>query len=145
MRLRILLYCLISLLSAAADAESFQTSGPYTVHYNAVASIDLSAEVARQYAITRSDSRAVLNLAVREGELGSDRALSAEIRGSASNDVGQRQTLSFREVREGDALYYIAEPRMRSGDRLDFDLEVRPAGAAQPITIRFSRTLFGAR
>ena len=130
------------LLLASAGALHAQGSslshGGYEVHYSAVPSISIPAQVASQYAITRSANRALLNIAVlREGV-----AVQATVTGAATNLAGQRQDLAVREVREGDAIYYLAEPRTADRETLDFDMSVTPAGAAAPIAVKFRQEFF---
>ena len=59
---------LMLLVAGAVSAESSISQGGYDVHYSAVPSISIPPQVARQYAITRSANRALLNIAVlRDG------------------------------------------------------------------------------
>jgi hypothetical protein len=134
-----LLATLVVLLFAAPLLAQSQTAGDITVHYSAIPTLDLDPTVARNSAITRSANRALLNIAVRRRQGEGDVAVEAEVSGTASNDAGQMQSLAVRRVREGDAIYYLAEPRLRPGDTLRFELSVLPEGAIQPIAIRFSR------
>jgi len=131
---------LLSLLASAAAAQTSLTRGDYEVHYSAVPSVTLAPEVARQYAITRSANRALLNIAV----LHQGRSVAARVSGSATNLSGQRQDLAPREVREGDAIYYLAEPRVAAQETLDFDLQVLPAGSSAAIPVRFGQEFFPA-
>lgn len=124
--------------AAMAQAQGPLSSGGYDVHYSAVPSISIAPQVARQYAITRSANRALLNIAVlRDGK-----AVQATVTGAATNLSGQRQDLAVREVREGDAIYYLAEPRTADRETLDFDLLVTPQGATAPIAVKFRQEFF---
>lgn len=137
------LICLL-LLTAPLPllAQSSLVQDGYTVYYSAIPTLDLTPDVARGYVITRSANRALLNIAIRRANADGDVAVSARISGSAQNDAGQGQAVALREVREGDAIYYLGEPRMRPGDTLRFDLQILPEGAERPITLRFSRTFY---
>lgn len=129
---------LLVLAPAPAFAQSQAAPGGITVHYSAVPTLQLEPEVARAYAITRSAARGLVNVAVRRARAGGgDEAVSARVSGSATNLAGQRQELAFREVREGEAIYYLAEPRTGAGEALAFELEVQPDGAAAPVRVRF--------
>ena len=132
---------LLTFAAGAALAENSIERGDYVVHYNAVPSATIAPEVARQYAITRSANRALLNIAVlRQG-----RAVTATITGSATNLAGQRQDLALREVREGEAIYYLAEPGIANQETLAFELDVLPEGAPEPIVVRFRQEFFPPR
>lgn len=132
-----------SLVAADAAAQNTVERGEITVHFNAIPSVSLSPEVARQYAITRSANRALLNVSVQQRQQHDvSLALSARVSGTATNLAGQRQTLALREVREGNAIYYLAEPRIAAGETLSFELSVTPQGEADPIQVRFQQPFF---
>lgn len=141
--LRMLSVCLLglSLLGDDAVAQSVG-SGDVTVHYSAVPTTSLSPEVARQYGITRSSSRALINVAVRQGRPGVDIALPAQVTVGATNLNGQRQALQMREVKEGGAIYYLGEARVSGRETLSFEIEVRIAGRAEPIRAVFRQEFF---
>jgi hypothetical protein len=136
--MRVLLAALLLLVTPTLLAQS-QTAGEFTVHYSAIPTLDLDPTVARNTAITRSANRALLNLAIRRKQGEGDVAVEAQITGTASNDAGQMQILALRKVSEGDAIYYLAEPRMAPGDTLRFEIDVLPTGATRPIAVRFAR------
>ena len=133
---------LLFTLSLAAGANSTQV-GDLHVYYNALPSTELTPEVARQYGITRSANRALVNISVRQGEPGADRAVTAKVTVSATNLAGQRVELRMREVREGDAIYYLGEARTSGQETLSFDLSVTPEGAERPIRTVFRQEFFG--
>ena len=129
--------------SLPAGAERMLAAGAFEVHYNAIPTTQISPEVARAQGITRSAQRALVNIAVRRPDAGGgDAAVAARVEGIACNDVGQTQTLWFREVREGSAIYYLAEPRIELESVIRFDIEVWPEGVTQPIKLRFSDQFF---
>lgn len=128
------LAALLLALSAPSRAGSM-TAGDITVHFNALPTTSLAPEVARQSGVTRSANRALVNVAVRQGEPGADRALPATVRLVAVTQNGQRNPLPAREVREGDAIYYLAEARISGHETLIFELEVVPQGAAAMRTV----------
>lgn len=135
-----LLFALVLALPALADNST--RAGDFTVHHNAVPTTSLTPDVARQYGITRSANRALVNISVRQGEPGADRAVKATVKLVATNLNGQRLDLQAREVREGEAVYYLAEARVTGNDTLSFELEVTPEGATAPIKASFRQEFF---
>ena len=131
------------LLALPALADNSTRAGDFTVHHNAVPTTSLTPDVARQYGITRSANRALVNISVRQGEPGADRAVTAKVTVSATNLAGQRVELRMREVREGDAIYYLGEARTSGQETLTFDLSVTPEGAERPIRTVFRQEFFG--
>lgn len=131
---------LMLLMTSSALAQNSTTRGPYTIHYNALPTTLLTPEVARNSGITRSASRGLLNIAVLRDADGTQVATSARVDAAATNPAGQRQSLRMREVREGEAIYYLGEPRISADEQLDFEVTVTPAGSAEPIVIRFTQS-----
>jgi hypothetical protein len=139
-RIRLLLGFALSLLPALGAAESSTTRGPYTIHYSALPSTLITPEVARDSGLTRSASRGLLNIAVIKKDGDREFAVTAVIEAAATNHAGQRQSLRMREVRQGDAIYYLGEPRISDGERLDFELRISPEGADEPLLLRFAQS-----
>jgi hypothetical protein len=123
-------------------AENSVRSGDLVVHYNAVPTTSLTADVARQYGITRSANRALVNVSVRRGAPGADQAVPATVRVAATNLNGQRSDLRVREVREGEAIYYLAEARVQGQETLNFEVEVSAEGATAPVRASFRQEFF---
>jgi hypothetical protein len=128
------------LMTGSALAQNSTTRGAYTIHYHALPTTLLTPEVARSSGITRSASRGLLNIAVLRDAEGKQVATTARVEAAATNPTGQRQSLRMREVREGEAIYYLGEPRISADERLDFEVTVTPAGSAEPIVIRFTQS-----
>lgn len=140
--LRGLLGAALALAALPALAEQSVRSGDVVVHYSALPTTSLSPEVARHSGITRSANRALVNVAIRQGQPGADRALSGQVQIVATNLSGQRSDLQVREVREADAIYYLAQARTAGTDTLAFEIEVLPEGASAPIRIQFTQEFF---
>lgn len=142
-RLAVALAFVGAVFTLPLHAQNSLERGDLVLHYNAIASTTLTPEVARQYAITRSSGRALLNVSLmRKQADGSHKAIPAKVSAAATNLNGQRQDLAVREVREGEAIYYLAEPRVRDKDLLHFELNVLPDGAGTAITVKFQQEFF---
>lgn len=129
---------LLLLLPARGRTEQVQRFDGYLVHYNALSSDLLPAQVAAQYKIPRSSKQGLLNIAVQKA--GDEPVpVAAEIRGTVANLAGQRSDVAVREIREADAIYYLAEFPVRGSDTLSFDLRITPAGSTRPYTLKFSK------
>lgn len=102
-------WAVVALLASAiannAWAEQQKTFGDYQVHYMVLPTTYLTAKVADQYDLPRGRDRALVNISVLDA---SGIAVHADISGNTENLLGQRQSLSFSEVTEGDAIYYLA-------------------------------------
>lgn len=113
----------------------------YVVHYNVLNTTYLPLEVARAYDVRRSSNRALVNVVIlkREGERES---WPGVVSGHAVNLNGQRRPLRFRQVRDGDAYYHLAEVRVRPGDELEFRVRVTAAGDNETLPLVFRKTFF---
>jgi len=131
-----MLFC--SLQASAQQSEMF---GPYELHYSVVNTTFLEPEVAATYGITRGKKRAILNLAVREHLAEGTQARNMLIEGRTW-DLIQNQFLSFKEVREGPAIYYIAEFKFINEEWRFFEVDFRPEGADQTYTFKFKHQLY---
>lgn len=127
--------------SLQASAQQSEMFGPYELHYSVVNTTFLEPEVAATYGITRGKKRAILNLAVREHLAEGTQARNMLIEGRTW-DLIQNQFLSFKEVREGPAIYYIAEFKFINEEWRFFEVDFRPEGADQTYTFKFKHQLY---
>ena len=96
-----LIGCLLLACAGFAQAEQMQKIGEYEVHYIVVPTTFLQPHIARQYGLTRSRNRALVNVSV----LLNNKPVQAKITGEYKNLLSQIIPLSFSEVREGSAIY----------------------------------------
>ena len=130
-------------LPASALAEQSVSFGDYVVHYNAFNSSILAPEMARTYGINRSKFRGLMNVSVLKKVMGTTgQPVSATVSGTAANLSKQLRELSFREVHDRTAIYYMADFTVTDGETLDFMLEVTPAGSGKTQTISFRQQFF---
>jgi hypothetical protein len=137
-----LLLSLVLLLPGLALAES-ATFGDYTVYYQAVNSTFVNADIAEQYGIVRSDRRAFLNVNVSKTETnGRLNAVTASIIGGKRNLLGQVDDIAFREIREGEAIYYIGEFEFSNAEMVRFTLTVKPENQGPEYEIRWETRMY---
>lgn len=132
--------CLL-LAATGVRAENVLRDGAFALHWSAVPTTMLTPEVAKRVGVTRSANRVLVNIAVRRGEPGADVAATARVAVAVTNLAGQRELLVVREVREGDAVYYLAEARVAGEDVLTFEVEAQPAGG-RPMRTSFRQAVF---
>lgn len=137
----------LALAAFVLPAQAEQKTGfdDYIVRHSAIPSTFISEDIAREHDLVRSRSTGLLNVAVLEKDSGDDDpvpAVSAHLEGQMTNSVQQQKSLSFKRVREGDAVYYLAQFQYRDGEMLIFDLEVSPYDSEKTLPLRFSRELF---
>jgi hypothetical protein len=66
-----------------------------------------------------------------------------DVTASASNLTGQLKTVSLREVKDGGAVYYIADLPVANGETLKFDILARPADyEGEAFQVSFTETFY---
>jgi hypothetical protein len=135
------LLLLLLLVARPSLAETVKFDS-YELHYTVVNSTFVQPAVAARYQIVRARDRAFINLAVRERlPAGGDRAVTAVVEGR-SWDLFHNQFLEFREIREGEAIYYIADFKFSDSELRFFDLAVLPAGAKRSKQLKFQHRVY---
>lgn len=133
---------ILMLLAGTLHAEQVKKFGDYDIHYNVFNSSTLTAEVARQYGITRGANQGLVNIVVRKHGSNGDTPAVAKVSGSARNLLSQRSDLNFKEVRSGEAIYYIAVFRFDNQDTLTFDVDVQPADSSASFPFKFQQQMY---
>ena len=138
-----LLVLSLCLLAQPAQAQLSEMFDRYELHYSVVNTTFLSPEVASSYNLVRGKDRAILNLAVREHlEDGSTVARSLQLKGRTWDLLQKTQTLEFQEVREGPAIYSIAEFKFLSEEWRHFEVFFRPDGADRTYTFTLKHQMY---
>ena len=112
-------------LTSNAFAEQKQKVGNYDIHYIALSSTFLTPSIAKSYGIKRSSYSGILNISVLDTSVDGNPAVPVEITGIANNLLDARVELKFREIREGDSIYYIAEVPYRDDQEINFNVAVK--------------------
>jgi hypothetical protein len=144
MRLPAVIRCALFILAffpGLVLAQQSETFGPFELHYSVVNTTFLQPEIAASYGITRGKKRAILNLAVRENLADGSTARAMVLQGRTW-DLIQSQSLEFKEIREGESIYYIAEFAFINEEWRFFEVNFRPTGADQTYTFKFKHQLY---
>ena len=126
-------------LALPALAERKYSFDDLDVHYSAFNSSFLQPQIAEAAGLTRGKNQGVLNIAVlRKGV-----STTATVSGQVRNLMGQISNLSFRQVREGEAIYYLAQFPF-SEETLTFTINVQSAGGPRN-SFTFNQEFFAER
>ena len=140
---KLLFISALSLASLNSYAENSKEFGDYVIHYNAFRSDMISPEVAKQYGLTRANNRVLINIAVLKKVLNTTgKPTSSKVTGHASNLTGQLKNLEFKEITEGNAIYYLADTKISDGEFLKFDIKIIPEGETRAARLRFDKRFF---
>jgi len=140
---KLLFISALSLVSLNSFAENSKEFGDYVIHYNAFRSDTISPDVAKQYGLTRANNRILINIAVLKKVLNTTgKPTSSKVTGHASNLTGQLKNLEFKEITEGNAIYYLANTKISDGEFLKFDIKIIPDGETRAARLRFDKRFF---
>lgn len=130
---------LLSLFTTLAQADEqagaqYKVLGPWEVHYIAFPSTFIQPSIAKNYDLDRSPNKGIINISVLKN---SDKtAQTATLTGTARNLLGNKKQLEFKEVVEGDAIYYLAQIDYSNEEIYRFDIEINQNGKVQTLKFR---------
>lgn len=134
----LMLLSLAGLIPSQAQAEQKQVLGNWDVHYIALNSTFLTPDVAKQYGIVRSKFNGLINISVlnRKDQV----AQSVILTGEAKNLIGVVKKLTFKEVKEGKAIYYLAV--LPFSDREQYRMTVNINDGQVQKTLKFQHKFY---
>ncbi len=128
----------LSGLPVPVRAEQKVVVGEYHVHYVVFPSTFMNADIADHYDIRRARDLSILNLSIVDA---AGNGARGTIAGQVKNLLGQLTPLRFREIREDQSVYYIAEVRHTNREVLRFAIAITPPGAAT-YNLEFQQELY---
>lgn len=134
----LLVAVLLSLVSSfKAQAEQAKILGDWEVHYIVLNSTFLQPDIARQYRIQRSKYNAFVNISVLDKN--TKVAQNLDVRGTATNLLGNSIELAFERVQEQEAIYYLAQLPFRNRETFRFAIDIQRGNEIQ--TLKFKQEL----
>ncbi len=125
--------------SLMAASETF---GRFEVLYTVVNTTFVEPGIASQYQLVRAKDRAFINIAIIETlEDGKTRGVTAKLKGR-SWDLFQNTFLTFTEVREGPAVYYIADFEFSDEEVRFFEIDILPEGGSRSERLLFHQKIY---
>lgn len=94
------------LFTGQVNAEQKQVLGNWDIHYIAFNTTFLTPQVAKENGIVRSKFNGLVNISVLDRK--DKTAQSVILTGQAKNLIGVIKKLTFKQVKEGKAIYYLA-------------------------------------
>ena len=134
-----LLTACLSVTAMAADVikgERQETFGDVTVHYNTFNSTYLTPDIAKSAELIRSKTQGVINISViKDGK-----PQMAQVSGSVKDLTSQSVPLTFKQITEHGAVYYIAQYPVPQQETRTFEIKVQTGDKIN--TINFNQELF---
>jgi len=138
-RLTLLLMLCCSFIFSV-HAENMKKLGDINVHYMAIGATFLTPEIAKAYGIERSRYNGLVNISILDNTKSNTPAKSVSLMAKARNNVGQLKSLVFREVKEGDAIYYLAEINYANEETIHFDVQITDGNKKR--NLKFSQKFY---
>ncbi len=122
-----------------AQAENAKEYADHIVYFNAFPTDSLPRQMTKQYGLKRSKNYAMINISVMEKGTGVPVGVKSDVSGNLKNLMGQSRTLEFREIKEGKAVYYIAQVGVQSHEVVNFNIDIKPDDSQEKYEIKFSK------
>ena len=140
MKYLLLALSIVSLaLPALANDKVFKQVGDNKIFFSAFNSTFIDPDVAVANQIIRGKDKGLVNIAVVKG-LGTGK--SAVITGNVYNIFQMSQPLEFVEIREQDAVYYLAPFEFENEDFLTFKISVRSDPKKPAYDLKFQKKMY---
>ena len=122
-----------------SQAENAKEFAEHIVYFNAFPTDSLPAQMTKQYGLKRSKNYAMINISVMEKGTGVPVGVKSNVTGELKNLMGQSRELEFREIKEGKAVYYIAQIGVQSKETVNFNIDIKPEGGQEKYEVKFSK------
>jgi hypothetical protein len=124
--------------SYQVNAEQKRTLGSWDVHYIALNTTFLTPKVAKQNGILRSKFNGLINISVLDRQ--DKTAQSVVMTGEAKNLIGVVKKLTFKQVKEGKAIYYLAV--LPFSDREQYRISIEINNGLEQQTLKFQHKFY---
>lgn len=114
--------CMI-LCSASVNAEQKEVFGDADIHFIVLSSMDLDADIAAKYGLSRGSSKGFINISAISNE-SPHTPFSIKVVAEVTNLLGQVETVSLREIRESIARYSVGSFSFSPEETIRFRFEV---------------------
>ncbi|WKD25046.1 DUF4426 domain-containing protein [Pseudoalteromonas sp. KG3] len=118
--------------SEQMQGAQYKELGPWQVHYIAFPSTFIQPQIAKAYDLERSGYKGIVNISILKNDTDAT-AQTAILKGTARNLLGNKQTLDFKEVIEGESIYYLAQVNFTNEEVLRFDVEIQQGNQFQKL------------
>ena len=141
---RLAIFLLTACLGASAvaadaiDGNRQKEFGDITVHYNTFTSSFLQPETAQAVGVVRSKNKGLINVSVVKGVT----PVAAQVTGTIKDLSGKSEILTFKQITEKGAIYYLAPYSVPQQEYRTFTINVESGGKAHGFS--FVQELFPA-
>lgn len=124
-------------VTPAATEPAYADFGNLRVRYNALPTMSLNEQVAKQYGVARDDKRALLVVSLRELRDGDEAPTDGEASAQAVDLQGERVPVALKRVRSGEYVDHIGSFAISPRNHYRIEIAVEALGRRE--TARFQR------
>jgi len=124
---KIIFVALLTLASQGTFAEQKHDFANLEVHYIALPSMFIEPEIATQHSLKRSKYVGLVNISVLD-KAQQSMPIEAEVIGVGRNLIGQIEQLTFKKIKEGKSIYYIASYPFTNEEIVKFEVQIKAQG-----------------
>lgn len=117
---------------AQEQGAQYKELGQWQVHYIAFPSTFIQPTIAKAYGLERSGYKGIINISVLKNDTDKT-AQKVTLTGSARNLLGNKKTLRFKEVIDGESIYYLAQVDYTNEEILRFDVQIQQGAQSQKL------------
>ena len=139
MNIRTVIAVLFSVLFSSVAMAEEKRFDNHVVYFSALNSTFITAETGRQYGVRRSEKTGLLTLSVHQEP---DTPIPASITVSARSLLGTMHDIDMKQVREGEAIYYIGTFPLEHRETLTFDIDIAPEDDTASYSFDFSQEFY---
>ena len=140
LKLALIIFVIFTGATFQTHASNMKKMGSMNIHYIALNATFLTPEIAKTYGIERSRYNGLINISVLDNTIKTHPAKYVSISGTARNLAGQNKTIEFVQVKEGDAIYYLAQVNYRNEETIVFDLNI--SDSSESHNLKFSQKFY---
>lgn len=137
-----LCFCLLSINVYAQNTDHQTIIKNWEIHHIAFPSTFIQANVAKAVGVERRNNNGLINISILNTDKKPKQPLKLTLTGYAKNLVGQRKELSFKEVDEGNAIYYLAEVRHANEETFRFYVTLTDPKTGRVEEVKFMQKMW---
>ena len=136
------MFALLLLAPWASAGPEPTRFGDLIVYHNVFNSSFLQPDIAAKAGLQRGPSKGVINIAVQRQNNDSPEAVDAILKGEVRSLIGQPVELDFKRIKEGDAIYFVANYSAAQRGILLFKIDIQAAPGAMVHSLSFQQEFF---
>lgn len=129
----------IATIALPSWAEQFVRMKDIELHYSAFNSTFIAPKIANELQLKRNPYVALISISALDLYSVGKKPTQVKLDGTAKNLIGNTKKLKFREIIQGEAIYYLAELPISENETFSFEIKADAGNKGSGI-LRFNQT-----